>query len=60
MLSAAASAWPDDPVGLLSLMLLEDVVLGPGDAAIIPAGCPHAYICGECARVFDVGWGKCY
>lgn len=47
MLSAARSAWPDDPVGLLGLMLLEDVVLGPGEAVIIPAGCPHAYICGE-------------
>lgn len=59
MLSAARIAWPDDPVGLLGLMLLEDVVLGPGEAVIIPAGCPHAYICGEwaaccccCCRVF--------
>lgn len=47
MLSAAVRAWPDDPVGVLGLMLLEDVVLGPGEAAIIPAGCPHAYVCGE-------------
>lgn len=46
MLSAAAAAWPDDPVGVLGLMLLEDVVLGPGEAIIIPAGCPHAYVCG--------------
>jgi hypothetical protein len=47
MLSAAARAWPEDPVGVLGLMLLEDVVLGPGEAAVIPAGCPHAYICGK-------------
>jgi len=47
MLSAAARAWPDDPAGVLGLMLLEDVVLGPGEAVIIPAGCPHAYVCGE-------------
>jgi hypothetical protein len=48
MLSAARKDWPDDPAGVLALMLLEDVVLGPGEAAIIPAGCPHAYVCGEC------------
>jgi hypothetical protein len=46
LLSAAARAWPDDPAGVLGLMLLEDVVLAPGEAVIIPAGCPHAYICG--------------
>lgn len=34
-------------MGLLGLMLLEDVVLGPEEAVIIPAGCSHAYICGE-------------
>lgn len=48
MLSAVARAWPDDPVGVLSCMLLEDVVLAPGEAVMIPAGCPHAYVCGEC------------
>lgn len=47
MLSAAVSAWPDDPVGILGLMLLEDVVLGPGESVMIPAGCPHAYVCGK-------------
>jgi hypothetical protein len=46
MLSAAASAWPAHPVGVLALMLLEDAVLGPGEAVTIPSGCPHAYICG--------------
>lgn len=47
MLSAARKEWPDDPEGVLALMLLEDVVLAPGEAVIIPAGCPHAYICGK-------------
>jgi hypothetical protein len=47
MLSAALQAWPDDARGVLGLMLLEDVVLSPGGAALIPADMPHAYICGE-------------
>lgn len=59
MLCAAARAWPDDPAGVLGLMLLEDVVLGPGEAVIIPAGCPHAYICGESSldKLANKGWG---
>jgi mannose-6-phosphate isomerase class I len=49
MLSAVRRAWPDDPVGVLGCMMLEDVVLAPGEAVMIPAGCPHAYGCGGCA-----------
>lgn len=51
MLSAVRRAWPDDPVGVLGCMMLEDVVLAPGEAVMIPAGCPHAYVCG--------GWARC-
>jgi mannose-6-phosphate isomerase class I len=46
MLKAAAAAWPGEATGVLALLLLEDVVLGPGEAALIPSGCPHAYVCG--------------
>lgn len=49
MISTAAAAWPDDAAGVLALLLLEDVVLERGQACLIPAGCPHAYICGKMA-----------
>lgn len=48
MIAAAAAAWPDDAAGVLALLLLEDVVLERGQACLIPAGCPHAYVCGKC------------
>jgi mannose-6-phosphate isomerase class I len=41
---------------VLALLLLEDVVLGPGEAALIPSGCPHAYISGECLLSWSVVW----
>lgn len=47
MLAAVATAWPGDPAGVLALLLMEDVVLQRGESILIPAGCPHAYVCGE-------------
>jgi hypothetical protein len=51
MIAAAAAAWPGDAAGVLALLLLEDVVLERGQACLIPAGCPHAYVCGEILEV---------
>lgn len=41
----AAWSFPHDP-GLLALVLLDHVILDPGDALFVPAGVVHAYVRG--------------